>query len=237
MVAPANLGFETLSAPALADSWIFTFVSAHNQQANYINKGLSLASLSLSAGVYELPHWLAITCPTANRTAQSGPTTVNANLGADTARRFSRDGVANGILVEPTMTNEWNISDLSTWSTYTMTTANVIGPAGDLGPYSHEDDDGAAVEIALQNFMLAIDTYTLSLWAQSLTGGLTGNGAFWSQRDGLIKSITTLVDTWTLFDVTALTTTSGILAASVRAASTASETNIIYSYGVGCPVT
>ncbi|MCA9617404.1 MAG: hypothetical protein KC731_00185 [Myxococcales bacterium] len=91
-------------------------------------------------GALMLPSWLTVRCPTANRSAQTGTSTVNVRLKADAARAHSLDGEAWGLLLEPARSNLVSNQDLTTWS-----------PLGSITVSAEIAPDGAVQSMRLQN--------------------------------------------------------------------------------------
>lgn len=89
-----------------------------------------------TSGLVALPHWLSITCATTGRTAQQSAQTVKSGYAANTARAFSRDGVAFGLLLEPSRTNELERNsevDNAVWTKQagaSVSSTTVADPAG-----------------------------------------------------------------------------------------------------------
>jgi Tc toxin complex TcA C-terminal TcB-binding domain/ABC toxin N-terminal region/Neuraminidase-like domain/Concanavalin A-like lectin/glucanases superfamily len=121
-------------------------------------------------GVFELPGWLRIACPTAERSVQTSPTTVQTGLGADAARAISRDSSTWGLLVEPGATNLVDEQDLSNWTdvnTPTLTAATT--PNGQAANVELADDDGASDErknLTAAGTFAANTAYSLGVWMQ-----------------------------------------------------------------------
>jgi hypothetical protein len=136
--------------------------------------GLSAFDASRAAiveGELELPGWLTITCPTAERSSQSGASSVRIGLGPNAARAFSRDGESWALLVEPARTNKVDQQD---WLLWTQSGPPVIGsaltPASVTAAVEVFDDSvssGESISRSVSGLVVG-PAYSLSGWTQLL---------------------------------------------------------------------
>lgn len=178
MPAPVNLSFETATAPGQPQGWSFSYLGTARQRANYAEKGLQLASLAVSGGAYGLPVWLTMQCASENRTAQTGPSEVVESIASGAARRFSRDGINFGILVEPSAFNFVAEQDIDQWPTGSAVVTPFALPSGRTENCEVSDADAGSILDKTDNIGLTPGArYTLSAWTwQSvIAGGVTSN--------------------------------------------------------------
>lgn len=162
---------------------------------------------TIQDGEFVLPSWLRISCPTAERSAQTSSSTAVVGLGPNAARATSRDGSTWGLLVEPTRQNFINDQDFSTWSAGgAIVTGSHADPSGGTSAHDFNDNDGGNVLSKNDVYAHAGDglTHTLSLWLRVLYTPTTGTLITFSSGPGVSILQATEQTSWTSMVATGL---------------------------------
>ncbi len=171
MAVPINLNFETGTEQAgQALGWTVSVVAAATLYADYGQVVFDATGPPDVDGLVGLPSWLTVTCPTAERSIQTGPATVRTGFAANTARARSLDGLTWGCAGEPLTTNAMTEQDLNNWSPGgTPVITSAVTPAGTTEDVEVEDDNAAGAESISTPVTIVIGTtYVLSAWTQVL---------------------------------------------------------------------
>ncbi len=143
---------------------------------------IDFTTLPVTDGIYDLPPWLSLACPTGARSARVGPLAVRVDLAADAARAQSRSGESFALLVEPAAVNFIAQQNLAEWtrSGVGSVTGDTTPSGATLAATVADEDHGSRVELRHTSATgVGSGKHTLSTWLQRRADsvpGPTGDG-------------------------------------------------------------